>query len=140
MKTIAKLCLAALTAMLALCSCGAPTFRTSALGTDGRPVSSNLLTLPGLGQDITGVVARFPDGSGVQIESINQSRGLGQFTDLARSISLDRNVLGPGVKGWFGQKTTEATQAGLTSRAKIGADAAVETQRLKLLEPVAPVP
>lgn len=84
-----------------------------------------------------GIVARFPDGSGLQIDAINQSRGLGIVGDLATSLGMQRNVLGPAVKGFFGGKKTETVQSGLTERARIAADADVAKARLAPIEPIA---
>lgn len=129
--------LLAILALTALTSCGAPTFRTASYGADGRPASTNLVTLPGLGQDVAGFRARFPDGSGVEIESINQSRGLDRVMAFGESLSRDKLVFGPAVKGFFGGKKTETVQSGLTERAKIAADADVAKARLAPIEPIA---
>ena len=99
---------------------------------------ANRLKLRGM-HDLAGVTAVFPDGSGLTIQEVKTSPHLAAIGQTVTTLGMQKLVLGPAVKGWFGNKATEFKEAGATNRAKIAADKEVEIQRLKPVEPVTPV-
>ena len=88
-----------------------------------------------LGADLEQFQAAYPDGPQVAIAGLKTSPGLGLITNTVRDV-VQWGAMSKIATGWFGQKNTEVTQAGLTRRAQVNADASVRTAELNLLKPV----